>query len=58
VDKADIAANACDLSINRYKETVYEKVEYDSPLVILTRLDELSMTIADRMEELRGMLDE
>ncbi|MDR3231981.1 MAG: type I restriction-modification system subunit M [Synergistaceae bacterium] len=58
VDKADIAANACDLSINRYKETVYEKVEYDSPLVILTRLDELSLTIADRMEELRGMLDE
>jgi type I restriction enzyme M protein len=56
-DKADIASNEYDLSINRYKETVYEKVEYDPPLVIMTRLDELSLAIADRMEELRGMLD-
>jgi type I restriction enzyme M protein len=57
VPKADIAANGYDLSINRYKEAVHEKVEYDSPLVIMARLDELSMSIADRMEELRGMLD-
>jgi type I restriction enzyme M protein len=58
VDKADIAANGYDLSINRYKETVYEKAEYDAPFVIMTRLDELSLTIADKREELRGLLDE
>jgi type I restriction enzyme M protein len=57
VPKAEIAANGYDLSINRYKETVYEKEEYDSPLVIMARLDELSMSIADRMEELRGLLN-
>jgi type I restriction enzyme M protein len=57
VDKAEIAENGYDLSINRYKKVVYEKVEHDHPLEIMTRLDELSMSIADKMEELRGMLD-
>jgi len=56
VDKADIEANNYDLSINRYKEVVYEQVEHDSPLEILTRLDELSIDIADKTEELRGLI--
>ncbi len=54
VDKADIVANNYDLSINRYKEVVYEQVEHDTPLEILARLDELSIDIASKMEELRG----
>jgi type I restriction enzyme M protein len=58
VDKADIASNNYDLSINRYKEVIYEKVHHDSPLEIMARLDELSLAIADKMEELRGMLYE
>ncbi|PKM87667.1 MAG: DNA methyltransferase [Firmicutes bacterium HGW-Firmicutes-12] len=58
VDKEAIAANDYDLSINRYKEFVYEKVEYDTPQVIMTRLDEFSIDIAAKMEELRGLIGE
>jgi type I restriction enzyme M protein len=58
VDKASIAVNDYDLSINRYKEIVYEKVEYDPPAVILDRLEKLNAEIAAKMRELRGMLGE
>jgi type I restriction enzyme M protein len=58
VDKASIVENDYDLSINRYKEVVYEKVEYDPPAVILDRLAKLDAEIASKMQELRGMLGE
>ncbi|MCE5171818.1 type I restriction-modification system subunit M [Paenibacillus profundus] len=58
VDKSAIAEKDYDLSINRYKEIVYEKIEYDAPEVIMNRLDELNLNIASKMEELRGMLGE
>jgi type I restriction enzyme M protein len=56
VPKAEIAENDYDLSINRYKEVVYEAVEYDPPKVILKRLAELEEEIAKGREELEGML--
>jgi type I restriction enzyme M protein len=37
---------------------VYDKVEYDPPMVIMTRLDELNIDIASKMEELRGLIGE
>lgn len=58
VDKAAISANDYDLSINKYKEIVYEKVEYDPPALIMERLDRLSLEIASKTEELRGLLGE
>lgn len=58
VDKADIVEKDYDLSINRYKEVVYEKVEYDAPEVILDRLDKLSQDINSKMEELRRLIRE
>lgn len=58
VEKSAIVANDYDLSINRYKEVVYEKVEYEAPDVILNRLDELSLSIVSKMEELRGLIGE
>jgi len=58
VSKAEILANDYDLSINRYKEVMYEKVEYDPPKVILERLEKLQQDIADKMRELRGLLGE
>jgi type I restriction enzyme M protein len=58
VDKDSIVANDYDLSINRYKEIVHEKVEYDPPVVILDRLEKLNAEIASKMQELRGMLGE
>lgn len=57
VEKSAIVENGYDLSINRYKEVVYEKVEYDAPAVIIERLDKLNLEIASKMEELRGMLE-
>jgi type I restriction enzyme M protein len=56
VDKKDIAANKYDLSINRYKEIVYEEVEYDPPQVIIDQLEALEMDIQKDLKELRGML--
>ena len=56
VPKAEIANNKFDLSINRYKEVVYEKVEYDPPKVILESLRELEKEISDDLAELEGML--
>ena len=58
VEKSAIETNEYDLSINKYKEVVYEKVIYDAPEVIMTRLDELTLNIASKMEELRGLLVE
>jgi type I restriction enzyme M protein len=56
VPKEEIVKNDYDLSINRYKEIEYEKVQYDSPDVIITRLDELALDLSSKMEELRGLL--
>ncbi|MCE6787449.1 SAM-dependent methyltransferase, partial [Acinetobacter baumannii] len=56
VDKADIAANGYDLSINRYKEVVYEQVEYESPSKILADLGLLGQDILEGMAALKEML--
>lgn len=56
VVKEEIKGNDYDLSINRYKEIEYEKVEYDRPEVIMARLDELAIDLGTKMEELRGLL--
>ena len=57
VDKQAIVANGYDLSINRYKEVIYEQVEYDPPEVIMARLDQLAGEIGTRMAELREMIN-
>ncbi len=56
VDKADIAANGYDLSINRYKEVVYEQVEYETPSNILADLELLEQEILKGMNELKELL--
>ncbi|CAH1085380.1 DNA methylase M [Acinetobacter phage MD-2021a] len=56
VDKADIAANGYDLSINRYKEVVYEQVQYESPSKILADLELLEQDILKGMNELKELL--
>lgn len=56
VEKAAIAANGYDLSINRYKEVVYEQVEYESPQKILADLKVLEAEIMQGMAELEGLL--
>ncbi|MBW7929884.1 MAG: SAM-dependent DNA methyltransferase [Gammaproteobacteria bacterium] len=56
VPKADIAAEGYDLSLNRYKQVVYETVEHEPPKKILAELRALEQEIQRGMEELEGML--
>lgn len=52
----EIEDNNYDLSLNRYKEVLYEEVEYDSPKVILKRIKELQKKMAEGVEALEGLL--
>lgn len=52
----DIRANAYDLSINRYKEVVYEKKEYDSPAVLIEQIRALDAERQTLLTELETML--
>ena len=56
VPKDEIKENGYDLSINRYKEIVYEEVKYDPPAVILDRVAALELEIMKGVDELRGMV--
>jgi len=53
----EIVENNYDLSINRYKEIVYEEVEYDPPKVILQELRELEDDIRKDLDDLERMLE-
>lgn len=57
VPKSEIKANAYDLSINRYKEIVYEPIEYDAPSVILERINGLDAERQKLMFELKKMME-
>ena len=57
VDVEDIRENGYDLSINKYKEIVYEEVVYDAPQVIISRVKELEKEISVGLEELERMLE-
>jgi len=52
----EIAANAYDLSINRYKEIEYEEVEHRSPRDIIAELQQLETEIQAGLRELEDML--
>lgn len=52
----EIVSNDYDLSINKYKEVVYEKIEYDSSDVIIGRIEQLEVQIQAEMAELKKLL--
>ncbi|MCE7987218.1 MAG: SAM-dependent DNA methyltransferase [Caldilinea sp. CFX5] len=54
--KAEIAANDYDLSINRYKEIVYDEVQYDPPAIILAELEALEAEIQADLKTLRHLI--
>lgn len=56
VPKAEIVAQNYDLSLNRYKEVVYEEVHHDPPAVILAGLQRLETEIQQDLRELEAML--
>jgi type I restriction enzyme M protein len=54
----DIEANDFDLSINRYKEIVYEKVEYAKPSVVIEDIEKIEKKIAVGLGELKDLVNE
>lgn len=56
VPKADIVAQAYDLSLNRYKEIVHDDIEHQAPLEIIADIETLEDEIAKGLAELKAML--
>jgi type I restriction enzyme M protein len=56
VPKADIAAQAYDLSFNRYKEVLHDDLAHRPPHDLLADLAKLEAEIQQGMKELEGML--
>ena len=53
----DIQSNKYDLSLNRYKETVYEEEEFDPPRDILNSMIDMEKEINDLLINLKGEID-
>lgn len=56
VPKTDLAAQGYDLSLNRYKETIQDEVEYRPPLEIIAEIEFLDAEITDGLAGLKAML--
>lgn len=56
VTKNEIVDNGYDLSINKYKEVEYDKVEYESPKVIIQRIKELENQILEGLNDIERMV--
>jgi type I restriction enzyme M protein len=56
VTKADIASNGYDLAMNRYKEIVYDEIEYPAPAEIIDDLTAIEEDIRKGLDDLRAML--
>lgn len=56
VPKADIVEQGYDLSLNRYKELVYDEEEHRPPLEIIADIEKLEDEIRDGLADLKAML--
>ena len=56
IPKGDIVANDYDLSINRYKEVVYEEVQYEKPSTLIQDIKALQLDNAKKLLDLEKML--
>ena len=52
----EIRENGYDLSINRYKEIVYEEIEYDPPKKIIADIQKIEDEIQQGLKELGELL--
>ena len=52
----EIISNDYDLSINKYKEVVYEKVEYEPTDVIIGKIESIENEIQTELAELKKLL--
>jgi type I restriction enzyme M protein len=56
VPLAEIEEKNWDLSINRYKEVVYEQLQHDSPAEIIAKIEQLDKERAQALMVLKGLL--
>lgn len=56
VTKEEIASNDYDLSINKYKEIIQEKVEYENPKLILKQIMDMEKEFQKQLKELEELL--
>jgi type I restriction enzyme M protein len=56
VPKDEIESNEYDLSISKYKEEVYEKIDYDKPNVIISKIEALEIQISEGISALKALL--
>ncbi len=56
VSKEEIIENDYDLSINKYKEIVVEKKEYEDPKVILKRVIDMENELQQKLKELEEII--
>ncbi|MBI9108450.1 MAG: N-6 DNA methylase [Spirochaetales bacterium] len=56
VPKEEIEKEKYDLSMSRYKEEVFEEIEYEAPAEILTKLKTIEGEIDAELSELTGMI--
>lgn len=56
VPLSEIKENGYDLSISRYKEIVYEEVQYEKPEVIIEKIEALESEIQKGLKDLKALL--
>jgi type I restriction enzyme M protein len=56
VPKQELVDNDYDLSLSKYKEEVYEEVKYDSPKIVLAKLNTIENKIKNGLEELAELI--
>ena len=56
VPLAEIEQNNWDLSINRYKQVVYEQVQHDSPAEIIIEIERLDVERTEALKVLKELL--
>ncbi|MBN1187203.1 MAG: SAM-dependent DNA methyltransferase [Bacteroidales bacterium] len=52
----EIRDNGFDLSVNKYKEIIYEEVNYESPKTILAQIDKIEAEKSDLLKNLKTLL--
>src|SRR5690606_34934924 len=52
----EIRENEYDLSINRYKEIVYDEVEYEEPIVLIEKIRKLEEDILLGLDEIEKLV--
>lgn len=56
VTKTEIVANEYDLSINKYKQDLYEEAKYEEPKLIIERLNRIESNITISLKELEDLI--